>query len=391
MDLEGQWSDLPDHIIINILSYLSLADRCSAALTCKSWSECFDDQTLWRRFTFHFKTEEDSNQLQCLAKHGRQLRMVTIYLNQQELVNRQNACEVLTGLARCDERRLEEISVTFTMENPLFFQGLEFLSSLAELFGPPDPRAKMVATLTKVDLSGLSVTYRDVLLYLLADNHPTLQELNLQNTSLMCFISPECMHTVVKKCPKINSLSIHYRSASEELFTEFSSSMRLPLYYLSLACNREEKYHKVIPAESWTSLVSRHKRLRVCLKFDHTIERHRILTILDPQIPLVELHMRTMTELQDEVSTVARYYHSTLEYLAIVTKGTEELKRALLDVVKHSQRLHTLHCYCALDEETIDKIHTLRPQLKKYTLKTAEEFNSLVPTLVGHSARSAVM
>ncbi|XP_038069957.1 F-box/LRR-repeat protein 8-like isoform X2 [Patiria miniata] len=391
MDSEKRWSDLPDHIVINILSYLPLTDRCSASLTCKNWYECFDDPTLWRRFTFHFKNDQDTGQLQCLARHGRQLRVVKIYLNQQELVNRQNACEVLTGLARCSDRRLEELSVTFTTENPLFFQGLEFLSSLAELFGPPDPGTKMVSTLTKVDLSGLSVTYRDNLLYLLADNHPNLQVLNLQNTSLMCFINPECMHIVVKKCPKINSLSMHYRSASEELFAELSDQTRTPLNYLSLACNREEKYHKVIPADSWKSLVRRHKHLRVCMKFDHTIERHRILTILDPQIPLVELHMRTMTELHDEVSIVALYYHKTLEYLAIVTKGSDELKRVLLHLVEQSPRLHTLHCYCALDEVTIDRIRALRPQLKKYTLKTAEEFDLLVPTLVGHSARSAVM
>ncbi|XP_033626700.1 F-box/LRR-repeat protein 8-like [Asterias rubens] len=381
MSSEVYWNNLPDHIIINILAFLPLTDRCNAALCCRSWSECFDNPTLWREFTFRFEDARDSIQLQCLTKHGRQLRVAKILCNQKQLANQQNACAVLSGLAKCEERRLEEVTVQFTSENPLFFQGFEFLSSLAELFGPPDPKIKLVSTLTKVDLSGLFVTYQPVLLQLLADNNPNLKELNIQNTSLTCLIEPECMLTVVTKCPMISSLSIHYRSTSEPLFLELCDPKRKPLNFLSLACTREEKYHNAITGESWKMLIDRHKRLRVCIKFDHTIERHRILSILQPEIPLVELQMKTMTELYDEVSMVGRYYYKTLEYLSIVTKGTDELKRALLDLVEHSDRLHTLHCYCALDEDSIRRIRTLRPHLRKYTLKTEEEFNLLVPTL----------
>ena len=50
---EKKWENLPDHIIVGILSFLGLSDRLTASLACKQWRECFGSPVLWH--TFHFK------------------------------------------------------------------------------------------------------------------------------------------------------------------------------------------------------------------------------------------------------------------------------------------------------------------------------------------------
>ena len=389
MAVDNDWTALPEHILINIFSNLSLQDRCNAALTCSTWSSYFDSPYLWRNFTFAFFKEDDARLLTCLTKHGSQLREVDVVLNQKQPHNRENACTVLTSLARCEERRLQKISVQFTTENPLFFQGMEFLYCLAELFGPPDPKIQMVNTLSKVDLSGLSITLDDILLNLLSNQHnETLENVNLQNSPLCCRVSPECVLNLVQKCRRLTHISLHYKSMSEQVLEELSQKDREPLKLLSLACRREEKYHKPISAKSWEKLVDSLPKLKVKFFFDHTIERHRISTILHPRIPVVELCLRTLTELHEEVALVASYYSNTLEHFVVTTKGTDRLQQALLNLVEWSSKLRVLHCYCALDEDTISKIQELRPNLEKCTLKTADEFNAMMPSLIGREARS---
>ncbi len=389
MAVDYDWTALPDHILINIFSHLPLPDRCTAALACTTWAGCFDSPYLWRKFTFQFFQEVDSRQLMCLTKHGSQLRDVDIVLNQKSQHNRENACTVLSSLARLEERRLQSISIQFTTENPLFFQGMEFLYGLAEPFGPPDPKIEMVNTLTKVDLSGLSITLDDILFNLLANHHnETLQCVNLQNSPLCCRVTPECILNLVQKCNKLTSLHMHYKSLSEGILEEFAKEGRRPLKLLSLACRREEKYHKPISAASWEKLVRKLPKLQVKFFFDHTIERHRIALILHPHIPITELCIRTMTELHEEVALAADYYHETLEHFVITTKGTDRLQRALLHLVEISPKLRVLHCYCALDENTISRVRELCPNLEKSTLKTADEFNAMAPYLIGREARS---
>ena len=324
-----------------------------------------------------------------LLSTGTQLREVDIELNQKNPLNRENACTVITSLARCEERRLQKIRVHFTTENPLFFQGMEFLYCLAELFGPPDPKIEMMHTLTSVDLSGLSITLDDILFNLLANHHnETLQSLNLQNSPLCCRVSPECILNLAKSCRKLTSLSMHYKSMSGELLEAFSEPNRAPLQVLSLACRREEKYHKAIPSSAWEKFVVKLPELRVYFYFDHTIERHRIPMILHPGIPVVELCLRTLTELNEEVALSAAYYSETLEHFVITTKGTKSLQQALLNLVEASNKLRELHCYCALDDDTILRVKELRPQLEKYTLKTADEFNAMMPSLIGREAQN---
>ena len=388
---ESEWSSLPDHILINVYSFLELGDRLQAAMTCKEWYASFHTPILWRTFSFQFFSEADSCQLKCLNLYGQQLRNVSIVLKQRERVNCENACEVINRLAECPERRLQEISIQFVTDNPLFFQGGEFLNSLALLFGPPAPSVTMHSYLRRVDLSKLSISISDLTLALLANNHPTLEVLNIQNMALMCEVSPYNMLELVQKCKKLRELSTFYKSMSDDVFKAFAAEDHAPLEFLSLACRREEKYHKPLSAESWGILVASSPKLRVNMAFDHTIERHQIRHILHPQIPIRDLSMRTMSELHQEVALVASFYPQTIESFIVVTKGSEALKTGLINLVSAAPRLRVLHCYCGLDENTIERIKTLCPTLEDYTLKTEDDFREMDTVFVGRAARNTVM
>ncbi|XP_072169676.1 F-box/LRR-repeat protein 8-like [Diadema setosum] len=389
--VEDLWQSLPDHIVVKIFACLGLKDRYQAGLTCKSWYENFHTPILWRTFDFKFLAEEDSSQLKCIELYGQQLRNVSVILKQTEEANRRNACEVIDQLAECTERRLEEISIQFTTDNPLFFKGGEFLNSLALLFGPPAPNVKVHSHLRKVDLSRMAVSITDILLSLLANNQPTLEHLNIQNVSLTCHISDTKLLELVQKCKKLRELSTFYKSVSDDVFKAFADEGHAPLEYLSLACRREEKYHKPLSADAWDILSASSPKLRVSLKFDHTIERHQISHILQPQIPVTELSMRTMSELHHEVGIVAAFYCRTLENFVIVTKGSDLLKRQLINLVSQAPRLKVLHCYCGLDEDTIAQVKALCPSLVDYTLKTADDFHEMQRVFIGRAARNTVM
>lgn len=383
-----QWESLPQHVILLIYSRLDISDRFSASLTCHRWSEIFDNPILWRHFTFCFKTKAHTNQLKCLDKHGSHLKSVHVHVDPRVPINCENLCRVITGLARCEERRLQRIGIFFTAENPLFFQGTEIQSSLAELFGPPDPRVSMTGTLTEVDLSGLHVTYTDILLKLLSSNHPNLEILNIQNISLSCMISSEALLDLVQKCRKLRKLWCFYKSTCDELMEAFVEKDRAPLEFLSLSCQREDKFHKHLSIDSWDKITKALPKLRASFLFDHTIERLDIHSILHHQIPLVELSLRTMSELHREVALVDSYFSQTLEKLTITTKGSKSLEEALVRLVENAVNLKVLHCYCGLSQEIIDKIKTLKPDLVECTLHTEENVEGIV---IGREARATVM
>ncbi|XP_070537072.1 F-box/LRR-repeat protein 8-like [Ptychodera flava] len=330
--------------------------------------------------------EKDSSLLECLEKYGTVLKSVEIAVDQKQRTNQENTCKVITSLARCKERKLREFTLNFIGENPLFFKGGEILSALAELFGPPDPDCKMVYRLRKVDLSGMSIVYSDLLFNLLAENHPTLEKLNILNTSLSsntCTVTPYCILNVVKKCPKLRELALFYCSISEEVILELAEEHPVPLKKITIMCRREEKYGKYIPDSAWEALAKKHPDLRVCLGFDHTCPLHKISGILQPSIPVAVLRMDTFTTLHHEISLASAYYGQTLEKLVLHGKGSPELQRALLSLADNALRLKSLHCYCVLDRETIDGILLRCPQLESYTLKSELENHPWMPMLVG--------
>ncbi|KAJ8041223.1 F-box/LRR-repeat protein 8 [Holothuria leucospilota] len=391
--IQHQWDQLPRHILLIIFTHLSPNDRVSGSLTCRNWNACFNSPGLWRNFSFHFEKPEDKPKiLSCLEKYDSVLRVVQIHLNPRHELNCTNASRVLTHLARCKQRSLETLSIHFTKGNPLFFKGLDILSSLAELFGPPNPEIKHHSFLKEINLSEMSVTFDDKLFNLISANHPYLEVMNMQNNSLTCQVTPTCIENFIRKCKRLRKLITFYKCISDDALCALLERGREQIRYLSLLCKMEEKYHKLISVNTWVNLKKCLPDLRVALLFDHTSDRQQIRDILCPKIPLVELSMRSLTELHEEVDIVVNYFSRSLEIFTISTKRTDRLEQALINLAAHSMNLKVFHCYCGLRESTIKTFLEFQPHLTDYTLSITDlEDSTLPPLFTGRFAHVQAM
>lgn len=379
---KGRWEELPRHIILVIFSHLPLGDRFSTSLVCKKWSDCFDSPYLWKQITLRLEKPEDAERcLTYVAKHGGILRNLKIDLNPREAVNCTNASRVLTNLSRCKERSLERVSVNFTEDNPLFFRGLDILCSLAELFGPPDPNIQFSSFLKVIDLSQMAIAFDDKLIKLLAVNHKDLEIMNMQNKSLTCRVTPQCMEIFVRKCRKLKKLITFYKCLSEQVLFAMAEEDREPLQFLSVVCKMEEKYHRGITNDAWSIVRRKLPDLRVAMHFDHTTDKEQIVKILHPSIPLAELDIRSLSDVHQEIDLAGKYYHSSLESLTVSTPRSDQLEDSLIHLATVSVKIKTLHSYCGLRKNTIESIFHLLPELKEYTLEENDTEDVWLPLI----------
>nr|XP_002736195.1 PREDICTED: F-box/LRR-repeat protein 8-like [Saccoglossus kowalevskii] len=374
------WSRLPDHILAKFFSYIPLVERWKVALVCKSWQTCFDHPNLWQYFKFTFMEPKDKVKLRCLDKYENVLKSVVIEVQENKKKNRDCACEVITRLARCKKRKLQNIKLNFIGQKILFIRGSsDFINALADLFGSPDPNCSL---LKEVDLSGISIVYMDDLLNLLADNHPDLEVLNILNNTRTCTVEPHCTLNVVKKCTKLRELGLFYCSISEEVLLELAEVGRASLQKLSVMW-REWKYDIDIPDSAWETLTKRNPNLKVHIAVDPTCPLHMIQAILQPHIPIKVLRLDTYTVLHNEVSQAAANYSSTLEEVVVKCIPSVELNQALIKLAASSPNLRLLHCYCILEKVTVETILNSCPRLETYILKVQKQKEPWMPVQVG--------
>lgn len=326
-----------------------------------------------------FFDEEHSRYLTGLKNHGKHVKTLNIELNQTEKYNRTNSCEALNQIAEMNDRKLENLKIKFCGENPLFYAGIEYVNSLKGLFGVRLDDSNSTNNLKQVDLSGLTVMFDDHLFDILSEHSPHLEKLNMQNKVLICKVTPTSILTLVKRCRKLKELHIFMCSVSEDILLAFTEEDRKPLKLLSLVCRREEKYHKDLSDDAWKILTRKLPDFRVTLIFDHTCPMHKINEIMCPSIPLKTLRLETFSNIYDQINTATRYYKSTLEKLVVETpmsKVVPELNKALLELVTDCNILKSLHVFCVLEKETVEKILALKPDMKSnntYTLKYTAE------------------
>ncbi|XP_031573553.1 F-box/LRR-repeat protein 8-like [Actinia tenebrosa] len=373
------WADLPEHVIVSIFSYTSIPTRSKLALVCKSWLDAFKSPFLWHSFTFQFLTPEDFKYEPFLHQHGQYLRSVYIRCNQEDKVNRENACKLIRGLYELEKQRLERLKINFTGENPLFYAGQEFVECLRGIFGSPPTKVetKNVQVLTRlksVDLRGLPVALNDELLLCLAEhNAETLEYLDIQNASLVCKVTASCILKLVRRCRKLKSLATHYGNITEEILLSFIEEGRSPLSNLSVLCRREEKYGRDISSETWSTVRAKLPNLRVTLYFDLSCPMFKVNAILKPEIPVSYLRLLVQARLVQQVYFATQYYSKTLEKIALSTTNSPELENALLHLSSACNKLNEIHVFqCYVSSETKVKILKMLPNLKKYTLKTKE-------------------
>ena len=378
------WESLPEDVLVFILQYLDLSDRCKTALVCKSWRNCFNSPLLWHSFTFKFKSplrrllKSVSTGTpwfkSCVANHGTQLRKVQLICGQESKINRENACELIRDLSKLETRRLQSFELSFSGENPLFYNGQEFVICLQELFGPAPEGTKVISQLKHINLGRFPIAFGDGLFECLVENNPDLETLNIQNQSLVCKVTPQCVSKIVKQCRKLKSLALHYTSITEEILLSFIEKDRTPLERLSIKCRREEKYGKDISAETWSLLKRNIPNLRVTLVFDNSCPMFKVNEILKSEIPLYDLILEVQARVIYQIYFVVDNFHETLEKFVVSTTNSEALETALVHLATRCKKLRELCVWqCYVSRETKDKILELCPNMEKCVLKIKGE------------------
>ncbi|XP_076449865.1 F-box/LRR-repeat protein 8-like [Babylonia areolata] len=361
----GMWAALPDHILVMVLSYLTPHQRLQMALTCRSWSTCLKHPLFWRRFLCHFKSPGHEKVLSAVEHHGHRIRAFVMEIDQSSPDNRKNACKALNRLAKTTGRKLTSLEIHFVGQNPYFYAGQEFVVELKLLFGCIEDNPEPFSLLTHIDLSGLDIALDDSLFDILAENHPHLEFLNIQNKSLVCKVSSRCMQRLVSRCRKLKDLRVFHLSLTDDILTDIAEQNEPCLQRLSIIYRRETKYTSDLSSEAWSRLVTRIPSLRVTLGFDHTCPLHRISEVMKPEIPVTELRLETFTRIYEEVNLATSFYKETLEKLVLQTRNSEELGQALLRLAEKCEQLNALLVYCVLSQDVIDRILDLRPLMRQ--------------------------
>ncbi|XP_078688165.1 F-box/LRR-repeat protein 8-like [Branchiostoma floridae x Branchiostoma belcheri] len=372
---EISWENLTDHIVIHILSYLPAHHRPPAGAVCRAWNRAFNSPLLWRHVRVTFHSEKDTRWLGCLKRYGTHFRTVHIDCNQENVVNRRITCDFINGLARLPERRLKRFIVIFSGMNPYFYAGQEMHEAIEDLFGPPPTQCNVISTLEHVDLGKLSIAYSDKLFLPLAENNPNLRFLNIQNASLVCKVTSDCLLKIITTCTKLVDLRVHYYSLSEEVLTALADKDRTPLEHLSVCCQKDDKmgFAKVWESEFWMALTEHNRALRVSLIFGDYCPTSRIPVLLKPEIPVSVLRVENWHPLLYLVRFCCEHYYMTIEVLVLHTHPSPQLDQGLLELVTKSPRLRELHVYCVLAKDTVAAILKLRPGLQRITLKSEKE------------------
>ena len=368
------WSTLPQHILVNVFSYLPVNDRLRASQTCKSWSECFHSPLLWSKFVFKFDTDIDSEgkAINCIENYCGVLKDVQIYINQSQKISRDRACYVMDELTALSKKKLQKFTFHFTGVNPLCFNGREILSKLKKLFSR-DSGSEIVFHLSFVDLNHCNIAFDNELISIFAKQHHALRVFKMQNSCLIDNVTPTSLLELAKNCVVLEELHTFYHSINADVVKAFAEKGRAPFKHLSLLCNRSDKFSDLIPTEAWNEFSSFNPTAEVTIKFHHSMPHHIIIPLLCPGMPLVALDLKVYAWLAEELAHIAATFSSTLKILSFHPSMDWRLKAppgvepALLELVSRSDKLQELYCFCGLNYDAIEKIKKMRA-LKKSTL-----------------------
>ncbi|XP_076808316.1 F-box/LRR-repeat protein 8-like [Clavelina lepadiformis] len=368
------WTNIPQHILVEIFSYLHVNDRLNASLVCKAWSDCFHHPKLWSRFIFKFDSDVDNEgkAMTCVERYCDVLKDVKIYINQSQKVSRERACYVIDELTSLQKKKLQKFAFHFTGSNPLCFNGNEILDKLKNMFRH-QAESELLLHLTSVDLNHCNIAFDNELFLIFAKHHNVLRVLRVQNSCLVDNVTPNSIHELVKKCPCLEELHTFYHCINSDVLETLAEKKSVPFRELSLMCNRSDKYNELIPSETWKTLSKAHPLCEVTMKFHSSMLHHKIIPLLCSGIPLVKLDLKIYGWLTDEIAHIGATFSSTLINLSFHTsldwtrKAPPGLEPALLGLVSQCEKLRELHCYCALDIEVINSIKTLR-NLDNFTL-----------------------
>ncbi|XP_066503575.1 F-box/LRR-repeat protein 8 [Hoplias malabaricus] len=356
--------DLPEEILAHIFSFLPLKDKYNAFCVCKTWSSIMEYPSVWAHT--EVRCESEASIPQGFSTFLPLIRHLRLSVCVDEAGARKIGLWVLRQAFAGGDGRLQALCVNCLSTPPLFYAGQDLLQGLLDVLTNG-------SSLTELDLRGIPFTLSDAFVKGVASLCPALRSLFINNKSLVCGVVAGTVREVLKLCPVLNTIGLFQASLSQDVFEELLLPQRPPLKRLELRCERSLKYATPLTDQIWAKVRQRHPALAVDLELDHTLPELHVPAVLQPSIPVRQLHLLTWTWLLDEVRLVGHSYANTLEALEVQTTPSKELNDALVYLAKQCTRLREVHCYCVVSPEVITAFRTYCPQLCRYTLKTRKE------------------
>jgi hypothetical protein len=327
-------NDLPELVLVEIFSYLSIDERPALEETCKLWYNILRNSP---RLAFncviqlHALVEEPINPTptrlgrvlprwtrqtrdksktikpidprpygyiqQYLKRFRKDIKCLYIDIEQHDASCRYVLCQILTmfGPEQClNGRQIHSFRLRFIGHNPLLMQSQNLIQALRTFF-QYNASKNHRESLISCDLSGLMISLDDDTVLTLTKNNPCLRQLNLQDQSLVCILTPFCILQIVDMLKDLEDLSVDMISLCDEFILllvgnddEQQIVRKFPLKHLGIRIRREEKFSDEIDTKSWQKLHEKYPHLKMTLNFGITTPLHRIRAYMkaDLQLPV---------------------------------------------------------------------------------------------------------
>jgi hypothetical protein len=327
-------NDLPELVLVQIFSFLSIDERPALEETCKLWYNIVRNSP---RLAFtciiklHALVEEPINPTptrlgrvlprwtrqtrdqpktikpidprpygyiqQYLKRFRNDIRHLYIDIEQHDASCRYVLCHILTlfGPEQCSQgRQINSFRLRFIGHNPLLMQSQNLIQALRTFF-QYDGSKNRRECLISCDLSGLMISLDDDTVLTLTKNNPYLRQLNLQDQSLVCILTPFCILQIIDMLKELEDLSIDMISLSDEFILmlignndEQQFVRKSSLKHLGVRIRREEKFSDEIDTKLWQKLREKYPHLKMTLNFGITTPLNRIRAYMkaDLQLPV---------------------------------------------------------------------------------------------------------
>lgn len=303
--------------------------------------------------------------------YGKYFRRLHIQCYQQDRRNTENTCSFIDILLSHEELRLTHFKLELCEQNPFFYSGGRFLSTLRSLFKSP-----AVSTIRKIDFSKFPVAINDDLLDCITTNvAPNMEYFDIQNKVFASRISAKCFVNFVKNAPKLKYLSVRSTYFTTDVINVFIDYKMHDLKLVKLLFTRAEKFFKNISGGDWRKLSEQLPNMRIALKFDHTYPLHCTYNILLPEVPVSVLKLCLHAICYQHVNLAASMYKKTLEKLVVVSTPSDDLDYAVLRLVQECDKVKDLHVKCRMDKKVVSQIHGIK-SLRNYTLPFLSDMTS---------------
>ncbi|ESO84865.1 hypothetical protein LOTGIDRAFT_131489, partial [Lottia gigantea] len=318
----------------------------------------------WRYYTFTFKTEDDTAQLDVVKQNGHLMKSVSIVLDQKEKFNRENACEVLNILSNLGNQRVSILILKFVGENPLFFSGIEFVKALKSFFSAKN-QDDDTGSLLEVDVGCLWVDLDKEFLEILSSHHKNLESLNIQTEIMISKVHPAYIMNLLDNCKRLKNLSLFYINLSDEVLEKLVEEGRDPFDHLSIKCRHQDNYSNIISKSSWKTLTEKWPNLKVEIIFDPNFSQDKFSQILCPEIPVNDVNLEMYSDVSKELNFIAENYPRTLENLTVYAEPSKYVEESLMAIARNCQKLSSLYVYCTISEDVTEQILELYPGLRE--------------------------